>query len=163
MLLMDNLPTLFLYYRNYHLHFMSHFNTIIPMFLVNISQCKNTEKCLSECDLNLLPNVTSKTLEKKKSLLMASKQLATFWKRRKKKKSPNSTVKCHNMLSEKASTVLIAPFLCIAMPPAGVKDPLFLHSIFVSPLSRASHLRNTTSKPLANCKTLLDSQNKHIK
>lgn len=112
------------------------------MFLVNISQCKNTEKCLSECDLNLLPNVTSKTLEKKK-LINGFKTTCYVLKKEKKKKSPNSTVKCHNMLSETASTALIAPFLCIAMPPAGVKDPLFLHSIFVSSLSGASHLRNT--------------------
>lgn len=28
----------------------------------------------------------------------------------------------------KVSAAFIAPFLCTAMPPAGVKDPLFLHS-----------------------------------
>lgn len=39
----------------------------------------------------------------------------------------------------KVSAALIAPFLCTAMPPAGVKDPLFLHSA----LSGASRLRKT--------------------
>lgn len=48
MLIGDNSKILFLYYRNYHLHFNSHFNVIISVLLISMSMCENTEECPSE-------------------------------------------------------------------------------------------------------------------
>ena len=44
----DNLKILFLYYKNYHLHFSFHLNAIISVLLISTSMCENTEECPSE-------------------------------------------------------------------------------------------------------------------
>lgn len=125
-----NLYFIYIFYKekNYW-HFMSHLNTIISMFFITISKCKNTEKYPSKCNQTLL----SKTL-RKKFIYIFKKSWHIL--KEKTNKCPNLIVECHKMLSDNLVGSFHCSFLCIAMPPAGTTVPLFLHSIFFSPLRK---------------------------
>lgn len=160
-LLVDHLLTLFLYYRNYDFVFTFHIKTIISILLINNSKW-HTEKCPWEYNLNLPSNVASKTIGKKN--VFKENTLPLF---EKEKKSPYLTVKCHKILQlvtkkkkNKCLSSVHSVFLCIAVPPAGVKEPLFLHTVFFSSWSGTSHQseNDRTSENPDNCKASFESQ-----
>ena len=135
------------------------------MILTNTSKCENIEKHPSECNLNLLPNVTAKTLEK--ASFMSSKQLATFWNRgQKKHNSSNLTVKWHKVLSNKLvgmSQELSLLLFFVLQCPLQVQKLLCFYTAFSLALWSTLSERHMTSKTLANGKTSLESQNKFTK
>lgn len=107
-----------------------------------------------------------KQLRKKK---MFSKQIHCHFSRKKKNKSPYLTVKCHKILLDKLVTKnknkkclssVHSVFLCIAVPPTGVKEPLFLHIVFFSSWSGTFHQseNDRTSENPDNCKASFESQ-----
>jgi len=65
-------------------------------------------------------------------------KINTLGKKYFEEKSSNLTDKCHYVIKcqrswpKTISPVFIARFLCIAVPPAGIKEPVFLHVFFSS-------------------------------
>lgn len=160
-LLVDHLLTLFLYYRNYDFVFTFHIKTIISILLINNSKW-HTEKCPWEYNLNLPSNVASKTIGKKN--VFKENTLPLFEKEKKKVHIWQSNViKYYSWLQKKKKKSLSSVhsvFLCIAVPPAGVKEPLFLHTVFFSSWSGTFHQseNDRTSENPDNCKASFESQ-----